>query len=144
MDESRVVGGGQEPATAKAEGIVSLVLDAGALIAIERRDRNVISRLVAAHEDSEPVRTSAAVVAQVWRNGSRQATLARVLAGIEEVPLLSDQAREIGLLLAATRSADVVDGAVAVIARSGDEVLTSDPTDLRTLLRGRRVRVTTV
>ena len=123
---------------------MSLILDAGALIAIERRDRNVISRLVAAHEDGEPVRTSAAVVAQVWRNGSRQATLARLLAGIDEVPLLSDQAREIGLLLAATRSSDVVDGAVAVIARSGDEVLTSDPKDLRALLRGKRVRVATV
>ena len=123
---------------------MSLILDAGALIAIERRDRNLISRLVAAHEDGERVRTSAAVVAQVWRNGARQATLARVLAGIEEVPLLSEQAREIGLLLATTRSSDVVDGAVAVIARSGDEVLTSDPTDLRTLLRGRHVRVTTV
>ena len=144
MDESRVVGGGEESATAQAEGIVSLILDAGALIAIERRDRNAISRLVAAHEDGEPVKTSAAAVAQVWRNGSRQVTLARVLAGVEEVPLLPSQAREIGLRLAATRSADVVDGAVAVIARSGDEVLTSDPTDLRTLLRSKRVRITTV
>lgn len=123
---------------------MSLVLDAGALIAIERRDRVVIARLVAAHEESEPVRTSAAVVAQVWRNGSRQATLARVLAGTEEVPLHSEQAREIGRLLATRRSADVVDGAVAVIAQPGDEVLTSDPKDLKALLRGKDVRVTTV
>ncbi len=123
---------------------MSLVLDAGALIAIERRDRGVIARLVAAHEDGEPVRTSASVVAQVWRNGSRQATLARVLAGIEEVSLLSEQARAIGRLLATTRSSDVVDGAVAVIAQPGDEVLTSDPADLKALVRGRDVRVTTV
>ena len=83
-------------------------------------------------------------MAQVWRNGSRQATLARVLAGTEEVPLLSEQARQIGRLLATTRSSDVVEGAVAAIAQPGGEVLTSDPRDLKALLRGKHVRVTTV
>ena len=123
---------------------MSLILDAGALLAIDRRDRAVIARLVAAHEAGEPVRTSTSVVAQVWRNGSRPATLARVLAGTEEVPLLSEQAREIGRLLGTTRSSDVVDGAVAAIAQPGDEVLTSDPRDLQALVRGKHVRVTTL
>lgn len=123
---------------------MALVLDAGALIAIERRDRNVIARLVAAHEAVEPVRTSAAVVAQVWRDGTRQATLARVLRGVEEVGIDSTQAREIGKLLRTTKSSDVIDAAIALIARSGDEILTSDPSDIKALVRVRRVNVVSV
>ena len=123
---------------------MALVLDAGALIAIERRDRNVIARLVAAHEAVEPVRTSTAAVAQVWRDGTRQATLARVLRGVEEVDIDSTQAREIGQLLRTTKSSDVVDAAIALIARSGDEILTSDPSDIKALVQVRRVNVVSV
>lgn len=123
---------------------MALVLDAGALIAIERRDRNVIARLVAAHEAVEPVRTSTAAVAQVWRDGTRQATLARVLRGVEEVDIDSTQAREIGQLLRTTKSSDVVDAAIALIAQSGDEILTSDPSDIKALVQVRRVNVVSV
>ena len=87
---------------------MALVLDAGALIAIERRDRTTIARLVRAHENAEPVVTSAAVVAQVIRNRGRQVTLERVLAGIEEEPLDSDAARRVGHLLHANNYAGAV------------------------------------
>jgi hypothetical protein len=123
---------------------MALVLDAGALIAIERRDRAVIARLVRAHEDAEPVRSSAAVVAQVIRNRARQVTLERVLAGVEEHPLDSDVARQIGQLLATSRTSDVVDAAVALLAGPGDEVLTSDPSDLRALLPKRSIKITAI
>ena len=123
---------------------MALVLDAGALIAIERRDRTTIARLVRAHENAEPVVTSAAVVAQVIRNRGRQVTLERVLAGIEEEPLDSDAARRVGHLLASSRTSDVVDAALAVLAAPGDEVMTSDPKDLRTLLRQRSIKITSV
>lgn len=123
---------------------MALILDAGALIAIERRDRATIARLVRAHEDIEPVLTSAAVVAQVIRNPARQETLQRVLAGIKEFPLDSKEARQIGKLLAATRTSDVVDAAVARIASPGDEILTSDPKDLRTLRPSRSIKITVV
>ena len=123
---------------------MALVLDAGALIAIERRDRNVIARLVAAHEAVEPVRTSTAAVSQVWRDGTRQATLARVLRGVEEADIDSTQAREIGQLLRTTKSSDVVDAAIALIAQSGDEILTSDPSDIKALVQVRRVNVVSV
>ena len=123
---------------------MALVLDAGALIAIDRRDRHVIARLVAAHEDRVPVRTSTTAVAQVWRNGARQATLARVLRGVDEVAVDSVQARSIGTLLAKTKASDVVDAAIALLARADDEILTSDPTDLKLLVRGRGVRVTAI
>lgn len=123
---------------------MALILDAGALIAIERRERATIARLVRAHEDAEPVLTSAAVVAQVVRNCARQVTLERVLAGIDERTLDSEAARRIGHLLASTRTSDVVDAAVAVLAGPGDEVMTSDPKDLRTLLPKRSIIITTV
>lgn len=123
---------------------MTLVLDAGALIAIERRDRATIARLVRAHENAEPVVTSAAVVAQVIRNSRRQVTLERVLAGIEEDPLDSETARRVGHLLASSRTSDVVDAALASLAGPGDEVLTSDPKDLRTLLSKRSIKITSV
>ena len=62
---------------------MALVLDAGALIAIERSDRQLRAVLQNAHDRAVPVRTSAAVVGQVWRGGARQAVLARALAGVE-------------------------------------------------------------
>ena len=123
---------------------MALVLDSGALIAIERRDRAVIARLVRAHEDVEPVTTSAAVVAQVIRNRARQVTLERVLAGVDEQPLDSEVARRVGKLLLSSRTADVVDAALALLASPGDEVMTSDPEDLRTLLPKRSVKITAV
>jgi predicted nucleic acid-binding protein len=123
---------------------MTLVLDAGALIAIERRDRTTFARLVRAHHEAEPVVTSAAAVAQVIRNRARQVTLERVLSGVEELPLDSQAARSIGTLLASTRTTDVVDAAVALLASPGDELLTSDPLDFRALVRGRSVTITAV
>lgn len=123
---------------------MSLFLDAGALIAVDRRDRATIARLVRAHEDGELVLTSAAVVAQVIRNRARQVTIGRVLFGVKEIALDSEEARHIGKLLAATRTSDVVDAAVARIASPGDEIITSDPKDLRTLSPSRSIKITVV
>jgi hypothetical protein len=54
---------------------MAVVLDAGGLIAIDRRERRVGALLRVAQEAAIPVVTSAAAVAQVWRHGSRQAHL---------------------------------------------------------------------
>ena len=118
---------------------MALILDAGALIAVERRDRRVGARLVVAMADRVPVRTGSTVIAQVWRGGPRQAWLARVLAGVDVLPLDEVDARALGALLGATGTSDVVDGHVAVLAAAGDEVLTSDPDDLQRLLAARGV-----
>jgi predicted nucleic acid-binding protein len=123
---------------------MALVLDAGALIAIERRDRATIARLVRAYEEAEPVVTSSAVVAQVIRNRARQVTLERVLAGIDERPFDRDVARQVGEVLALSKTSDVVDAALSLLAGPGDEVLTSDPKDLRTVIPRRSVKVTVV
>jgi hypothetical protein len=118
---------------------VKAVLDAGALVAIDRRDRAVGAQLRVLQRQSTPVRTSAAVVGQVWRNGRKQANLARVLAGVGIEPLREADGKQIGELLGEAGSSDVVDAHVTLIAAAGDLVLTSDPRDIRTLLRARRV-----
>ena len=117
------------------------ILDAGALIAVERNDRAAIGRLRLLQRALIPLRASAAAVAQVWRDGGRQANLARVLAGVGIVPLTESDSKRIGELLATSRTADVVDGHVALLADSGDLLLTSDPDDLRVLIGARGIAV---
>lgn len=117
---------------------MSLLLDAGALIAWERGDRAVAAALGAARE---PLVTSAAVVAQVWRPPDRQVPLHLLLRAVEVRPLDEEAAPAVGSLLAAARTADVVDAHLALLARHGDVVLTSDPGDLRRLLDTREVDV---
>lgn len=113
------------------------VLDAGALVAIDRRDRTVGAELRVLQQQGTPVRTSAAVVGQVWRDGRKQANLARVLAGVGIEPLGTDDGKRIGELLGQAGSADVIDAHVALLVDPADLVLTSDPRDIRALLRAR-------
>src|SRR5215211_7859729 len=113
---------------------MSLVLDAGSLLAIDRRDRRTGAMLRVAQQTRIPVHTSAAAVAQVWRHGARQARLARVLAGVAVAPLDLDTGKRLGVLLGVSGTSDVVDAHVASLARPGDQVLTSDPDALRKLL----------
>jgi hypothetical protein len=118
---------------------VKAVLDAGALVAVDRRDRLVGAQLRVLQQQRTPLRASSAVVGQVWRDGSKQANLARVLAGVGIEPLASGDGKRIGELLKRSSSADVVDGHVALLAAHGDMVLTSDPDDIRALLQARGV-----
>jgi hypothetical protein len=78
-------------------------------------------------------------VGQVWRDGRKQANLARVLAGVGIEPLSKDDGKRIGELLAQAASSDVVDAHVALMVAPADLVLTSDPGDIRKLLRARGV-----
>ena len=121
---------------------MSAVLDAGALIAIERRDLSVGAVLLVAQRRGIDLVTSSAVVAQVWRGGatSGQVNLARILKGVFQQDLTSDQAREIGALLRDSATGDVVDAHVATITREGDVLLTSDVEDLSHLLSCRGIR----
>jgi hypothetical protein len=123
---------------------MALLLDAGALIAIDKGDRRVRALLSVAQKEGLPVRTAATVVAQVWRDGRRQVALGRVLAGTDVRSLEPDDARRIGELLGATDTTDVVDGHVAVLARPADRLLTSDPEDMDRLLRARGTPAVTV
>ena len=86
---------------------MALVLDAGGLIAVDRLDRKVGAILRVAQQENLRVRTSATVVAQVWRSGSRQANLARVLTGIDVAALDMQTDRSVGEVLALSRTTDV-------------------------------------
>ena len=115
------------------------VLDAGALVAVDRRDRRIGAQLRVLQQQGTPLRASTAVVGQVWRDGRKQANLARVLAGVGIEPLSKDDGKRIGELLAQAASSDVVDAHVALMVAPADLVLTSDPGDIRKLLRAREV-----
>ena len=84
--------------------------------------------------------TSGGVVAQVWRDGSRQANLARILSGVVVDPLDDVVARRVGELLRQNRSDDLVDAHVALLVHPDDQVITSDEPDLKALLCTRNVR----
>ena len=86
-----------------------------------------------------PLRASAAVVGQVWRDGRKQVNLARVLAGVGIEPLGKDDGKQLGELLGRAGSADVVDAHVALLVAPSNVVLTSDPGDIRSLLQARGI-----
>ena len=91
-----------------------------------------------------PVRTSAGVVAQVWRDGRRQVNLARIMSGVDVAAVDDVAARRVGELLAASRTSDLVDAHVALLIQPQDDVLTSDGADIKALLATRRVKATLV
>lgn len=111
-----------------------VVLDAGALIAFERNDRKVrtLIELAAAHGGG--LHTPAGVVGQVWRDGKRQARLARLLgSGIIQVQALDrEEAQAAGVLCGQSKTSDLIDASVALLAhRHSAKVVTSDPDDLK-------------
>jgi hypothetical protein len=115
------------------------VLDAGAFVAVEKRDRSIRALLrVLQHKEVDLV-TSSAVVAQVWRDGRRQARLAQVLSGVRVRALAPTEDRRTGELLAQAGADDVVDGHLSLCVGHGDHVLTSDRGDIERLLEARGV-----
>jgi hypothetical protein len=88
--------------------------------------------------------TSAPVIGQVWRDGRKQALLARLIAATDAHAPDEAAARRAGELLAKAKTNDVVDALLALRARDGDTVLTSDPGDIRRLLAAAGVRATVV
>ena len=118
---------------------MSLVLDAGALIALDRNNRNVWAMLRIASDDAQVVQVPVAAIAQAWRNSSRQVLLTRALRHCEEITLDAPAARAAGLLCGRSGTADIIDASVALTAaglgrRRPVSVLTSDPDGLRHLL----------
>jgi len=112
---------------------MSFVYDAGVLIAADHGDRDVWADHRARLELGIAPVTTAPVVAQVSRS-DRQAQLRRFLRGCDVVSFAPSQAHEVGALLAATGSADVVDAHLVLVAgASGATVLTSDEADLFSL-----------
>lgn len=117
----------------------TLVLDAGALIALDRNDRRAWTALRDAVTADDNIRVPSGAIAQAWRDGTRQVLLARALSHCDEVALAGSFARAAGLLCGRASTADVIDASVALTvagaAQSEDVVvMTSDPKDIRHLL----------
>lgn len=123
---------------------MNLVLDAGALIGIERNDRRVAGLIALGRRAGAELLSTAPVLAQAWRNGARQTPLARALPMIDVRPVAIDEAKAAGELLAAAGTSDVVDALVALLATPGDQILTSDPDDLRAVLAAHHINATIV
>jgi len=115
---------------------VKLVLDAGALIALEHNDRAMWRRLKDAVLQGEPPVTHGGIVGQAWRGrGPKQARLATALDHLDVQNLDDALGRRAGELLAISRQSDVVDAALVLLAEDGDIIATSDPYDLEPLAR---------
>jgi len=124
-----------------------LVLDSGALIALERNDRAMWRRFKAAQIAGSVPIAHGGIVGQAWRGrGPRQALLARALAGVDVRPLDDALGRAAGELLAAASTADVTDAALVLLAEDGDQIVTSDPNDIEPLAAasGRHVELVPV
>lgn len=106
-----------------------MILDAGPLIDADRDRRRFAALIQVALEEDDVLRTTEAIVAQVWRD-RRQANLSWALSAVHVSPDFGD-GRRIGELLAATGTSDVVDAHLAVLGRRTNEpVLTADTADL--------------
>lgn len=114
-----------------------VVYDAGALLAAERGSTQVWSmHRVWLGAGITPV-VPAPVLVQAWRDGARQALLARLLKACEIRPLDEATARAAGQLCGRASTSDVTDAVVAIVVSGGPTVLvTSDPDDLAHLLAG--------
>lgn len=107
--------------------MAGVTYDTGALIAAERNDR----RMWALHagllaEEVVPV-VPAPVLAEAWRGGPRQASLARLLAMCDVEEMSVQQARDVGVLAGKAGHDDIVDVTVVEgAARRGDAVVTAN------------------
>lgn len=109
----------------------ALLLDAGALLAVERRNDPIRLRILAARRLGWALRTTGAVVAEVWRDPSgRQANLARLLKRVEIHPVDEAVGKCAGVLLGRAGLRDVPDATLVAVANSGDEIATSDTRDI--------------
>jgi hypothetical protein len=105
----------------------------------------MIARLRVAQLHGHELRTSAIVIAQVWRSpGGKQARLARLLRAVDVRSVDEQMGRDAGALLAKTHTEDPIDATVMLIARSGDRILTNDPTDIGRLASSSGKRVVIV
>ena len=112
------------------------MLDAGALISFERAKRKVVVLINEAFAQRSTLTVPAGVVGQVWRDGTRQVRIVRLLSSevVDIVPLDDQAARAAGQLCGATGTSDVIDASVVLCAQErGQQILTSDVEDLRRL-----------
>ena len=112
------------------------MMDAGALVALDRGDKRMIALLQRALAQRRHFRVSAGIVGQAWRDGRVQVTLARFLRSeeVEMIPHDEELARSCGELCGASNTPDIIDASEVILARDRrDAIFTSDPNDLKRL-----------
>lgn len=116
--------------------MAGVTMDAGGLIAVERNDRRVLVLLARARETGARVTVPSTALAQAIRQPERQAPLARLARQptTDVVALDRVDATNVGRLLAASATADIVDAHVVICARrTQQQIVTSDPDELKAL-----------
>jgi predicted nucleic acid-binding protein len=116
--------------------MTGITFDAGGLIALDRDDRRVIALLARAAELGSRITIPATALAQAMRRPALQARLSRLVRQPKTAVVALDaaDATQVGMLLAASRTSDIVDAHVVICARRHeDAIVTSDPDDLRAL-----------
>ncbi len=117
--------------------------DTGALVAADHNDR----RMWALHagflaEEVSPI-VPAPVLAEAWRGGSRQASLARFLALCTLEPMSEQQAKFVGVLAGKANHDDIVDVTVVEGAiRRHDAIVTSNHTHIRKITDSVSAKIT--
>ncbi len=119
--------------------------DTGALVAAERNDRAMWA-LHAGFLAEEVIPTvPAPVLAETWRGGARQASLARLLTMCDIEEMSEEQARHVGVLAGKARHDDIVDVTVVEgAARRDDAVVTSNDEHIRAIADAARFRLRVV
>lgn len=116
--------------------MAGITLDAGGLIAVDRNDRRVIILLARTVETNSRVTIPSSALAQAIRRPERQARLSKLIRQptSDVVALDRVEAVNVGRLLAASGTSDIVDAHVVICARrSAQQVVTSDPIDISLL-----------
>ena len=107
------------------------VYDAGALIGIDSGNRRMWLIHRTAMAEGRDVVVPAIVVGQAWRDGRKQAELARFLRTCQVEPTDLETAKAAGVLCGQARSSDVVDATVMVTALAHHaNIVTSDHKDM--------------
>jgi predicted nucleic acid-binding protein len=115
--------------------VAGLTLDAGALIAYERRDERIREILTVAYARGLVPTIPAIVLAEVWRGDAKDARVARLLKASSIETVDEQLARAAGSLRRSTQASGTIDACVAVgVRRRLDAIATSDPNDMRMLL----------
>jgi len=121
---------------------VRIILDSGAIIASERNDPTLGAILKAARKNRTPILVPATVVAETWRGPSTHARAAHLFGSVDGFPELNEQsARQVGALLAISKTAAIVDGNVVAIAIAlrPATIVTSDVHDVTHLLQSAKI-----
>lgn len=100
-------------------------------MAAERNDRRFLSLHLRFLQAKRELIVPSPVLAQVWRGGGRQASLAKVFKSCFIEPTSEAAARNAGVILGLSQTSDAVDAIVVATAIAYNAaVVTTDPDDI--------------